>query len=132
MHQILSATAGVRPSRRAKDFWRAVLQRGILAAYSFSLDSWTETGPFTVESLIIAGALPYSMRRCSSSQVFRALSQMLALQLTGAWFVDSTTKLDWYPPGTISVNGPLCASAVKPAPLHVFPSNSMEIGPFSV
>ena len=33
---------------------------------------------------IIAGPLPYSMRRCSSSHVLRALSQMLALQLTGA------------------------------------------------
>jgi len=27
-------------------------------------------------------------------QVFRALSQMLASQLTGEWFLDSTIKLD--------------------------------------
>jgi len=85
-----------------------------------------------VDKWIIAGELPYSMRRCSSSHVFRALSQILALQLTGPLFVASTTKLDWYPLGTISVIGPFFASAVSPVPLQVFPANSTEIGPFSV
>src|SRR5258708_6675928 len=55
----------------------------ISATQSFSRASCTETGPFTVDSRIIAGGLPNSIRRCSSSQVLRALSQMLALQLTG-------------------------------------------------
>src|SRR5260370_26111521 len=109
-----------------------VRKSGIFASYNFSLESLTETGPFTVESRIVAGALPYSMRLCSSSQVFPALSQMLAWHLTGAWFVDSTTKLDSYPLGTVSVTGPFCASAVSPVPLQVFPSSATEIGPFSV
>jgi hypothetical protein len=43
----------------------------------------TETGPFTVESRINTGEPPNSMRRLLSSQVFRALSQMLARQLIG-------------------------------------------------
>src|SRR5260370_28487493 len=111
---------------------RRALKRGVFASYSFSLESLTETGPFTVESRIIAGALPYSMRLCSSSQVLRALSQILASQLIRPWVADSTTKLDSYPLGTVSVTGPFCASAVSPVPLQVFPSSATEIGPFSV
>src|SRR6266850_5465068 len=131
MRQILSASAGVRPSQTATESqvrssgWR-------FCRYSFSLWSRTETGPFTVERRIMAGPTPYSIRRLLSSQVLRALSQMLAWQLIGAKFRDSTTKPDWYPFGTIKVSGPFCASADSPVPLHVFPVSETEIGPFSV
>src|SRR6266850_1398844 len=80
----------------------------------------------------MAGAAPYSIRRLLSSQVLRALLQMLAWQLIGASFLDSTTKPDWYPFGTIKVSGPFCASADSPVPLHVFPVSETEIDPFSV
>jgi hypothetical protein len=68
---------------RRQIFGGARLSRAKNRRYISSRDDCTETGPLTVESRIMAGELPYSMRRLLSSQVFRALSQMLAWQLIG-------------------------------------------------
>ena len=86
-----SSCAGGAPIRSATD-----LRLGYVArpAYISSLGDCTETGPFTVERRIMAGELPNSMRRVSSSQVLLALSQICARQLIGPYFDVSTTKLD--------------------------------------
>ena len=86
--QSASILAGCELMRNARDAPRfafnfARSKPAKSRVYISSREDWIETGPFTVESLIIAGELPYSMRRLLSSQVFRALSQMLAWQLIG-------------------------------------------------
>jgi len=74
----------LRSARDARAELATVLELRVRrTSYISSRDDCTETGPFTVESRIIAGELPNSMRRLLSSHVFRALSQMLALQLIG-------------------------------------------------
>src|ERR1700683_4018426 len=55
---------------------------------------FTDIGPFSVDNRMSGVPLPYSIRRCSSSQVFRASLQMLAWQLIGECPFDSTRKLD--------------------------------------
>src|SRR5262249_42758801 len=80
--------------------------------------SATEIGPFSVDKRMAGAPLPYSMRRCSSSHVFRASEQMLAWQLTGERPLDSTKKLEWKPEGTRRVNGPLTASATNSEPFQ--------------
>src|SRR5579859_2423903 len=93
--------------------------------------SATEIGPFSVDNRITGDPLPYSIRRCSSSQVFRASEQMLARQLTGEFPLDSTRKLDLKPDGTRSVSGPFTASATSSEPSQFEPSETV-IGPFCV
>src|SRR5579859_7095604 len=88
-------------------------------------------GPFSVNRRMTGEPLPYSMRRCSSSQVLRASEQMLAWQLTGEFPFDSTRKLERNPEGTRRVSGPLTASATNSEPSQFEPSDTV-IGPFSV
>src|SRR5205085_3681577 len=64
-----------------------------VSAFQFPLQS-TEIGPFRVDNRIIGVPEPYSIRRCSSSQVRRVSEQMLAWQLIGACSLDSTKNAD--------------------------------------
>src|SRR5690242_15034662 len=77
-----SATASTSPRQieRAKPVPPRIAQNPPFQ----SRPSSTDTGPFTVDKCTTAGDEPYSIRRCSSSHVLRALPQMLAWQLIGA------------------------------------------------
>src|SRR5205807_311217 len=81
-------------------------ERKTLASQSFSLDSCTETGPFTVDSRIVAGPLP-----------------LLPSKLIGPF----TAVISASPEKFFKLMGPFLARAVS------FPSTSYkEIGPFIV